>query len=208
MRNQLPSEKVLVRMRSPEQNGGTIIFEIVTDLAEHERRIEDPEGYRPAFCPRCQRRKLHVHDYRGRVLRAEPGKPEISIVRFECAFCDAIWQVLPVFLARHLQRTWRVVERVLMPDAQAPSPGEETNRWPKVPPRTARRWRQRWLRPAHALVQALTTSGPRWAALAIRQPKPATCAALMAEFAAGYAGNPLAGFAALIHRLQPGFRLV
>lgn len=208
IRNQLSPEKVLARMRSPDQKGGTIIFETVTDLAEHERRIADPKGYRPAFCPGCRRGKFHVHDYRGRGLRAEPGKPEISIVRLECVFCEAIWQVLPAFLARHLQRTWRVVERVLMPDAEAPLVGEETNKWPKVPPRTMRRWRQRWLRPAHALAQALTTSGPRWAALAIRRPVPATCASLTSEFAAGYVGEPLAGLAALIYRLVPDFRLL
>jgi hypothetical protein len=208
IRNQPPLEKVLGRMRSTDQKGGTIIFQRVTDFAEHERRIGDPDGYRPAFCPRCFRGKLHVHDYRGRVLRAEPGKRKISTVRFECVSCEAIWHILPMFLARHLQRTWRVVERVLMPDAQAPSPGEETNRWPKVPPRTVRRWRQRWLRPAHALVQALTTSGPLWAALAIRRPVGATCASLTSEFAAGYVGEPLAGLAALIYRLQPNFRLL
>jgi len=83
--NQLPppeSEACLFRLRSSTQKGGTLIAEDVTDHAAHERRICDPDGYRPAFCPRCGERRLHVHDYRERVLRAEPGKP-VAMIRAE-----------------------------------------------------------------------------------------------------------------------------
>jgi hypothetical protein len=87
----------------------------VTELATHERRLCDPDGYRPTFCPNCRGITFHVHDYRERVLRAEPGRPVASIVRQECVSCAAIWQILPAFIARQLWRTWYVVERVLEP---------------------------------------------------------------------------------------------
>ena len=210
--NQLPPsqyyEACLVRLRSPTQKGGTIIAEEVTDHAAHERCICDPNGYRQRiFCLRCRGRRLHVHDYRERVQRAEPGKPVITIVRLICVACEAIWQILPLFVARHLWRTWTVVRRALMPDPRTSS-ASERRPWPKVPPRTVRRWRQRWLRPALALAQILATSGPAWAALANRLPVAATCANLVAEFAAGQVGEPLAGLAALLYRLQPKVRLM
>jgi len=143
-----------------------------------------------------------VHDYRERVLRAEPGKPVTTIVRLVCVACEAIWQILPLFLARHLWRTWEVVHRVLMPDRSA---GQS---WPKVPPRTVRRWRQRWSRPALAWAQILATSGSAWTALAMGLPVDATCAHLVARFAPGHSGEPLAGLAALLYRLQPKVRLL
>ena len=148
-----------------------------------------------------------MHDYRERVLRAEVGKPVITIVRLVCVACEAIWQILPVFLARHLWRSWEVVRRVLMPDPKTSS-ASEREPWPKVPPRTVRRWRQRWLRPALALAQILATFGPAWAALAIRLPMDTTCADLVAAYAAAQVGEPLASFAALIYRLQPKVRLM
>ena len=77
-------EFCLVRLRSSTQKGGTLIAEAVTDYASHERLICDPDGYRPPFCPRCGGRRLHVHDYRERVLRAEPGPPVTRTVRLLC----------------------------------------------------------------------------------------------------------------------------
>jgi hypothetical protein len=208
--NRLPPstyyEACLIRLRSPTQKGGTLIAEEVTDHATHERCICDSYR-RGTFCARCGGQRLHVHDYRERVLRAELGKPVITIVRLVCVACEAIWQILPLFLARHLWRTWKVVHRVLMPDPKTSS-ASEGQPWPEVPPRTVRRWRQRWLRPALALAQLLATSGPAWAGLAIRLPMDATCAHLVATFAAGYRGEPLAGLAALMYRLQPKFRLM
>jgi Domain of unknown function (DUF6431) len=210
--NRLPPpqyyEACLVRLRSPTQKGGTLIAEEVTDHATHERCLCDPDGYRRrAFCARCGGRRMHVHDYRERVLRAELGKPVTTIVRLLCVACEAIWQILPLFLARHLWRTWTVVRRALMPDPK-PSSASERQPWPKVPARTVRRWRQRWLRPALALAQILATFGPAWAALAIRLPVDATCADLVAAYAADQVGEPLAGLAALINRLQPKVRLM
>ena len=83
-------EACLVRLRSSTQKGGTIIAEDVTDLAAHGHRICDPDGYRPAFCPNCWERTLHVHDYRERKLLAEPGEPVARVVRHACVGCEAI----------------------------------------------------------------------------------------------------------------------
>jgi Domain of unknown function (DUF6431) len=201
-------EACLFRLRSSNQKGGTLIAEEVTDYTAHERRICDPDGYRPAFCPCCGGRRLHVHDYRERVLRAQPGTPVARIVRHLCVCCKAIWQVLPLFLARYLWRTWNVVRRVLMPAPKASSPSEPQH-WPAVPPRTVRRWRQRWLRPARALAQILAATGQAaWATLATRLPVDATCADLALAFTREHVGPPLAGLAALLYRLQPHVRLL
>ena len=204
-------EACLVRLRPSSQKGGTIVAEDVTDLATHERRLCDPDGYRPAFCPNCRGTTLHVHDYRERVLRAEPGQPVARVVRHECVGCDAIWQILPAFIARHLWRTWHVVERTL--SGAAPAPAErETRRWPPVPERTRRRWCARWLRPAQFLAQVLASCGEAaWAALAGRLTPEAKCADLVAAYAGATvtaAGHLVAAVAALVYRLQPKVRLV
>ncbi len=206
-------EACLVRMRPSSQKGGTIVVEDVTDLATHECRLLDPDGYRPGFCPRCQGTRLHVHDYRERTLRAEPGWPVTSIVRFVCAalVCEAIWQILPAFIARHLWRTWWVVEHTLT--GAMPDPAEvATRRWPPVPERTRRRWRARWLRPALFLGQVLATCGDAaWAALANGLAAAAKCADLVAAYGAARvtaAGHLIEAVAALVYRLQPKVRLV
>ncbi len=201
-------EACLVRLRPSSQKGGTIIAEDVTDPAGHERRLCEPDGYRPRFCPTCLGTTLHVHDYRERVLRAEPGEPVARIVRHECVGCEAIWQTLPAFLARHLWRSWRVVEHTLTGVwAKA-----ETNRWPRVPDRTRRRWCARWLRPAQFLAQVLATCGEAaWAMLAGSLTATATCADLVVAYArvdVAPAGQLLASVASLVYRLQPSVRLV
>jgi hypothetical protein len=212
--NRLPPpefEACLFRLRSSTQKGGTLIAEQVIDHATHERRICDPDGYRPPFCPRCGECRLHVHDYRERVLRAEPGKPVARIVRLLCVACGAIWQILPLFIARHLWRTWNVVRHALMPEHKVSSSSGEPQHWPKVPLRTVRRWRARWLRPALALVQILASSGKAtWAALATGLRSDATCSDLVFAYAREDAGQPqpLADLAALLYRLQPKVRLM
>ena len=94
------------------QKGGTVIAEDVTDLATHDQRLCDPDGYRPSCCPRCGYGVLHVHDYRPRVLRADPDRAVIKVVRHRCmgADCGARWLTLPLLLARGLWRRWAVVE--------------------------------------------------------------------------------------------------
>src|SRR6266540_1449529 len=149
-------EACLVRLRPSSQKGGTIIAEDVTDRATHDRRICNPDEYRPRFCPNCGETTLHVHDYRERILRADPGEPAARIVRHECIGCSAIWQTLPVFIARHLWRSWRVVEHALT-GAAPPRTESEARRWPRVPERTRRRWRARWLGPSRLLAQILAT---------------------------------------------------
>jgi hypothetical protein len=212
--NRLPPpelEACLVRLRPSTQKGGTIVAEDVADLATHERLLCDPEGYRPKFCPRCGGTVLHVHDYRERVLRAEPGKPTASIVRHECVGCEAIWQVLPVFIARHLWRTWRVVEHTLRGAVSIPAEADG-RRWPAVPERTQRRWRARWQRPARFLAQVLASCGEAaWVAVATGLSQAAICAELVAAYAVATvaaAGHLLAAVAALVYRLQPKVRLM
>jgi hypothetical protein len=204
-------EACLIRRRPSSQKGGTIIAEDVTDRATHERRICDPDGYRPAFCPTCGARTLHVHDYRERILRAEPEEPVARVVRHECVGCEGIWQILPAFLARHLWRTWRVVEHALTGAGPPPAPGE-TRRWPRVAERTRRRWHARWLRPAQFLAQVLAACGEAaWATLAAGLAPAATCADLVAAYAGARATPPgqlLASVAALVDRLQPTVRLM
>ena len=205
-------EACLVQVRSSSQKGGTIIAEDVTDWVTHDRRICDPDGYRPAFCPTCGWRKLHVHDYRERTLLAELGAPVAKVVRHECVGCAAIWQVLPALIARHLWRTWRVVERTLTRATPLAHTAGEPQRWPRVAERTRRRWRARWLRPARFVAQVLASCGAAvWAEVAGALTAEATCADLVAACAATQAtpgGQRLAAVAALLYRLQPKVRLV
>jgi hypothetical protein len=204
-------EACLVRLRPSSQKGGTIVAEDVTDLATHERRLCDPDGYRPKFCPRCGETTLHVHDYRSRTLRAEPGEPVARIVRHECTGCDGIWRILPAFIARHLWRTWRVVEHTLR--AATPLSAEaQMRRWPPVPERTRRRWCARWLRPARHLAQVLASCGEAaWARLAGVLAPEATCSDLVAvcvREGLAAAGHLLGVVAALVYRCQPKVRLM
>jgi hypothetical protein len=208
--NRLPPpelEACLVRLRPSSQKGGTIVAEDVTDAATHERRLCDPDGYRPLFCPRCLGSTLHVHDYRERVLRAEPGKPVAKIVRHECVTCEAIWQTLPAFIARHLWRTWRVVERTLTESSM-----DRPWCWPSIPDRTRRRWSARWRRPAQFLAQVLAVcGGATWATLASVVAPTATCADLTLNYASVQAtaeGHLFSSVAALVYRLQPKVRLM
>jgi len=209
--NRLPPPRVeacLVRARPSSQKGGTIIAEDVTDRATHERRICDPDGYRPAFCPNCREKTLHVHDYRERKLLAEPGELVAKVVRHECVGCESIWQILPAFIARHLWRSWRVVEHTL--SGVGPTP--ETGRWPRIAERTRRRWRRRWLRPAKFLAQILASCGEaEWAALAGSLRGDATLVDLVAAYATSVrtsAGELFAAVAALVYRLEPKVRLM
>jgi hypothetical protein len=205
-------EACLVRRRPSSQKGGTIIAEDVTDQATHDRRICSPDGYRPAFCPNCGATTLHVHDYRERILRAEPGEPVARVVRHACVGCEAIWQILPAFIARALWRTWSVVEHTLTGAGPPPATPEPQQRWPPVPARTQRRWQARWRRSARFLAQTLAVCGEAtWAGLATGLAPAARCVDLVAAYAgarATPAGQRLASVAALVYRLQPRVRLM
>jgi len=188
----------LERLYPSSQKGGTLIAEDVTDLRSHERHLSDPGGYRPRECQRCGHPVLHVHDYRPRVLRADPEKPVTFVVRHRCAnkACGACWQTLPALLARHLWGRWRVVE--------ASTQGSRPRRWPPVPQRTRRRWRSRLRSAARQLVQAVAASkDPALGLAAMRVGLEATRGELVATLA-----RSLSAVAALLHRLAPGVRLM
>jgi hypothetical protein len=201
-----------LRLRPSSQKGGTLIAEAVTERAEHERRVCDPDGYRPAFCANCNGTVLHVHDYRERQLRAEPGRPVATIVRHLCVACEAVWQTLPAFIARHLWRSWAVVERTIAGTVAAPAPQATSVRWPRVPERTRRRWRSRVRAAALYLMRVLAASGEdAWARLARELGLEATRAELVAAYTqstAAPAGERLAAVSALVYRLQPNVRLM
>ena len=200
----------LVRPYPKGQKGGTLIAEDVTSQKAHERRLCSPDGYRPAFCRTCGHVVLHVHDYLERKLFAEPLQPDrlahvVKIVRHECAACGATWRILPAFLARHLWRSWPVVEAVTL---GAPAPMDQ----PEVPERTQRRWMARLASSAIELVQILATSGSAvLAAIASAVGLAATRAELIINHGAATNaahGWKLATLAALVHRLMPGVRLM
>lgn len=186
------------------QKGGTLIAEDVTDLAAHQQRLSDPDGYRPSRCPRCGHGKLHVHDYRTRELRGEPRRRKkgetasITVVRHRCANpeCKAHWRTLPALLARHLWRRWEVVE--------AATVGSRPPSWPPVPKRTRRRWMARLRMGARVLTQVLAASGSAaLEAIAKGLGLASTRLDVVVALAA-----PLSAVAELLHRLAPGLRLM
>ena len=130
--------------------------------------------------------------------------PVVRIIQYICAAseCGATWRILPMFLARHLWRAWRTVERVVQPD-EAPI---------AIPERTAIRWRSRIAAAARVLVVLLATSGAgALEVIAMRVGLEATRADLVEAHAmvTGVArGTRLAAIAALVDRLERGVRLM
>lgn len=201
-------ESCLVAGRESRFKGGTLIDEEVRDLAAHERRVCIPDGYRPDHCPRCGHGVLHVHCYPERHPRGEPGMPPVvRIIQYICAAsdCNATWRILPMFLARHLWRAWKTVERVTKGDSPAPTA-------PPIPERTQCRWRSRIAAAARVLVVLLATSGGiALETLAARVGLDASRAELVEAHTvvANVApGARLAACAALAHRLERGMRLM
>ena len=200
--------------RNPHQKGGTLIAEDVDDLEEHRRRLLDLDGYRPKECPRCQHGVLHVHDYRLRIPRDQPGRTFVTVCRFACASesCGARWLILPAFLPRHLQRTWGAIERVAMAPMKpaSPSPSSQAPANP-VPTTTTRRYRFRLSCCAAALRAAFAAAGAGIESVFSRCRGPLTravfCQAL-SEAGLLLSTRRLAWLAAWIHRLVPGLRLM
>jgi hypothetical protein len=189
--------------------GGTLINEDVQNLEAHERRLCDPDGYRPGRCARCGHDVLHVHCYPERHPRGELGMPAVvRIIQYVCAAveCGATWRILPMFLARHLWRAWKTVERVVMPAGMPRSAAAP------IPPRTEQRWRTRMAAAARVLVVLLAASGGvALEALASRVGLDASRADLAAAHAEVTRAAPtarLAALAELVHRLERGLRLM
>jgi len=195
-------EACLDRAYSSNQKGGTLIAEDVHDLVTHEQRLRAPDSYRPSKCRRCGAR-VHIHDLRPRLLLGDAATLT-EVIRFRCAereHCGAVWQILPAWIARHLWRSWPVVEQAI----EQPERSE-------VAARTRRRWRQRLALAARAAVAVMTTAIDTL-----------ECAVAMAvglggsrdDLIAGYAAHSrpepgwcLAELAATLHRLSPGVRLM
>ncbi len=180
--------------------GGTIIAVDVLGLAEHRKRLLDPDSYRPEECRNCGWHKNHAHCFRERILRQadRSRSPVIVPIRlFSCPSCGAIFTILPAFIARHLWRAWKTVESV--------ASGKE-----RAPKTTMARWFSRLESDASQLVQvftanlqgavseALVRSRPSIRALFVDVIKPF----LQARF------SVFAPIAAWIHRLTPGVRLM
>lgn len=203
-------ETCLVTSRVSRFKGGTLIDDDVRDLETHERRVCDPDGYRPGRCPRCGHVVLHVHCYPERHPRGELGMPAVvRIVQYVCAAdeCGATWRILPRFLARHLWRAWKTVERIVMPAGMPRSAAA-----PPIPARTEQRWRARFAAAARILVVLLAASGGvALEALASRVGLDASRAELTAAHADVTRASPtarLAALAELVHRLERGLRLM
>lgn len=203
-------ESCLVQSRVSRFKGGTLIDEDVQDLEAHERRLCDPDGYRPGRCARCGHDVLHVHCYPERHPRGELGMPAVvRIAQYVCAAaeCGATWRILPRFLARHLWRAWKTVERVVMPAGMPPSAAA-----PTIPARTEQRWRARFAAAARILVVLLAASGGvALEALASSVGLDASRADLTSAHADVARVAPtarLAALAELVHRLERGLRLM
>lgn len=174
--------------------GGTVIAD-VWDREEHERRLVDPEGYRPE-CRHCGR------PMQGHGVRDRRHEVRIDIRRYCCRPCHAVVQVLPAFVARSLWRLWRTVESAVVTPERAA--------WTVVPARTLRRWRERASLAARVVLHVL--SAMRTAALdevVAAIGLDATRRALLAAFRplAGAVGA-LAALTVLLGKVLPGLRVM
>jgi hypothetical protein len=200
--------------RNPHQKGGTLIAEDVHDLEEHQRRLLDLDYYRPKECPRCKHGVLHVHDYRFRIPRDLPGRTSVTVCRYVCASasCGACWQILPAFLARHLQRTWSAIECVAIVSRESASPSPSCrSSAPPVPTTTTRRYRFRLACCAAALRAAFAAAGAEIESAFGHSLGPLTRAAFceaLAEACLLPLTRRLASLAEWIHRLVRGLRLM
>jgi len=203
------AELCLNRSRVASFKGGTLVDESVMDLATHAQRLASLDGYRPARCPRCGVNVLHIHTYPERRPRGEEALPVVRIVQFRCSWqeCRATWRVLPGFLARHLWRVWKTVERVLLP-ADTPT----STSAPAIPKQTQRRWCARAASSARVLVLLLGASGVvELDALARALGLDVQRLAFAAAFAGATDAAPgarVAPLAALVHRLERGIRFL
>ncbi len=184
--------------------GGTVIAEDVVDRDEHGERMTHPDGYRSvvAPCGRCGCARVHALCFRERRLRGgSPGAGvEIVSVRlFRCASkaCDAVFTVLPAFIARHLWRSWKTVE-------------EACKRKTAAPRTTLRRWLGRYRSDASQLVQLFTSSTEGPVPEILKHARPLTRRAFLDALAPvlRVPRSMFASVAGWIHRLSAGIRLM
>jgi hypothetical protein len=150
---QLPPTPYLDRPRprkiGDNYRGGTVIATNIVTLEEHDAALANADLIRPRDCGACDSRVLHIHDRRARKLDGR-GSESIEILIFRCAKCRAVWRVLPVFLARHLWRTWKAIGDAL----------DEARTRRSTPVRTRQRWLKRLRERATKLVVVLGQLGP------------------------------------------------
>ena len=202
----------LIGVRSSRCKGGTIVAEDVWTVDEHRRRVCDPDGYRPCFCPRCEHPRLHVHDYVERKPVGLATVVVLTLVRYVCTACGAVWRVLPAFLPRHLWWTWRRVEAATAPEPAETQDEADDAQVRPVPPTTRRRWLDRLGASARQLVVLLASRGVRAVSAVAGAVGPQATRAGLVEAYAGQFDVPLGlrlgAVAALVHRLQRGVRLM
>ena len=161
--NRLPHpqpDACLIQSRKAKFKGGTVIAEDVWSRKEHQRRLANPDLYRPISCGNCGKQELHVHDYPERRPRGMFLVAAVRVVRFICAAadCRATWRVLPAWLARHLWWTWKAVEEATQePTAAQATVGETMVAQPSV--QTERRWLGRLASSARQAVALLSSRG-------------------------------------------------
>ncbi len=205
-----PAEAILERSRASRYKGGTLVAEDVADLAEHERRLCDPDLYRPSECQRCGHGQLHVHDRPERRPKGDSSLPAaLAVLVFRCTWpsCGASWRILPLFLARHLWHTWRAVERTVKPSAELSSPPDAR----PISARTEQRWRHRLASSGRMLSVLFAMTFGALAEISMAVGLSCTREAVLDAFMAVVAparGALLSSFAALVHRLEPGVRLM
>lgn len=204
------TESCLVTSRVSRFKGGTIIAEDACDAGAHLQHLADPDRYRPPSCLRCGHRVLHRHGYRERRPRGDSRVPPVvPVAIYVCAHdkCGATWRILPRFLARHLWRTWRTVERAVKPE-DTPAPADA----PPIPARTRARWMARLAAAAHVLLVLFAVSGGvELVDLAAGVNDNTTRRMLVDAYATCFevrAGERLSAVATVTHRLERGIRLM
>jgi hypothetical protein len=206
------AEGILDDSRASRYKGGTLIAEEVCDVHEHLLRLSDPDRYRPSCCARCGHDKVHVHDRVERRPRGDPSlPPAIEVLVFCCASqsCGATWRILPRFLARHLWYAWRAVESLVKPTAPAAASALEPTE--PASERTQGRWRSRLSSSGQRLRALLVIAGGVLGELALAAPPVCTREQVLDAFLGHVQPEPggrLSAFAAVLHRLERGARLM
>lgn len=211
------AEECLTRSRASRYKGGTVIAEDVWTVDEHNKRVCDPDRYRPEQCRGCGGSTLHVHDHPERKPVGLAAVPVLKLVRFICTACSATWRVLPAFLPRHLWWSWQRVEVACSDGAAEPETTQgrdaaTSEQGREVPSSTRRRWLARLRSSARQLVVLLASRGTQVVrSVAWRAGADASRAALVASYTAVFgteAGTVCASVAALADRLERGIRLM